>query len=327
MKKKIFIPFLTFMMVFFLAACGGNNQDNQEVGNVPEVEQEVAGNEASSTRVITYLDKEYEVPAKVERIVITGTMESMEDALVLDVKPVGAISVGGKFPEMFAPIVGEAQSIGEKTQPDLEAIVKLEPDVILGTSKFPEETMEKLNLIAPTFPVSHISTNWEANLELLGQLTGKEREAAAAIEAYNRKLEEGKAKVAEVVEGKTVVAIRIRQGNLFIYPESVFFNPVLYTDLGFAVPEPVQLAKAQENISLEQFSELNPDYIFLQFSVDENADHPKALEELQANPIWNSITAVKEGKVFVNVVDPLAQGGTAWSKAAFLDAVIESLTK
>jgi len=325
MKKRMFALLLALMAIFALTACTSKAPEKEEaVGGTPEIEEAVV---EETTRVITYLGESYEVPAKVERIVITGSMESMEDALVLAVNPVGAISVGGEFPEMFAPVVGEAQSIGEKTQPDLEAIVKLEPDVILGSSKFPEETMEKLKLIATTFPVSHISTNWGANLELLGELTGKEKEAKEAIEAYNQKIEESKGKLAETVKDKTVVAIRIRQGNLFIYPEAVFFNPVLYTDLGIAVPAPVQLAKAQENISLEQFTELNPDYIFVQFSLDENADNPKALEDLEANPIWSSITAVKEGKVFVNVVDPLAQGGTAWSKAAFLDAVVESLTK
>lgn len=121
------------------------------------------------------------------------------------------------------------------------------------------------------------------------------------------------------------MAVRIRSGNIMIYPPNVFFNPSLYTDLGFTVPQEIQNAKAQEVISLEKFSEMNPDYIFVQFSEDENKNNPKALEELQNNPIWKSINAVKNDKVFVNVVDPLAQGGTAWSKINFLKAVVEKL--
>src|SRR5690606_17933659 len=105
------------------------------------------------------------------------------------------------------------------------------------------------------------------------------------------------------------MAIRIRSGNLFIYPKDVFFNPSLYRDLGASVPKEVAAAKAQQNISLEKFAEINPDYLFVQFSPDENADQPKALEELQKNPIWKSLKAVKNGHVYVNIVDPLAQGG------------------
>jgi iron complex transport system substrate-binding protein len=266
------------------------------------------------------------VPANVERIVITGSMETMEDALVLGVEPVGAISVGGKFPDMFAAITGSAESIGEKAQPNMETILKLKPDVIFATTKFKPDVTEKLTKIAPTIPVSHISTNWEANLRLLAELTGKQDLAEQVLQEYKDDLAAAKEQLGERLKDKKVVIVRIRSGNIMIYPEDVFFNPSLYTDLGLTAPEEVKNAKAQETISLEKFSEMNPDYLFVQFSEDENKDQPKALEDLQNNPIWQSINAVKNNKVFVNVVDPLAQGGTAWSKINFLKAAVEKLS-
>ncbi len=114
--------------------------------------------------------------------------------------------------------------------------------------------------------------------------------------------------------------------SINVYPDSVFFNPSLYTDLGLTVPEEIKQAKAQQVISLEKFSEINPDYLFVQFSEDENKDNPKAMDDLQKNPIWQSLKAVKDGKVFVNVVDPLAQGGTAWNKMKFLEAALPKLS-
>lgn len=66
--------------------------------------------------------------------------------------------------------------------------------------------------------------------------------------------------------------------------------------MGLTVPEQIKSVKAQEAISLEKFAEINPDYIFLQFEGSENKDNPKALEDLQSNPIWQSITAVKDKK-------------------------------
>ena len=51
------------------------------------------------------------------------------------------------------------------------------------------------------------------------------------------------------------------------------------------------------------------------------------VNELLENPIFKSIEAAKNDHVFVNAVDPLAQGGTAWSKVKFLDAAITNLTK
>ncbi|WJQ81994.1 iron-hydroxamate ABC transporter substrate-binding protein [Brevibacillus brevis] len=331
--KKIYLGLSIAALTLALTACGGgkeavNNTTAPTTAPATTATAEKPADEANKaeTRTIKYLDKEYTVPSKTERIAIVGSMESMEDSLVLNVKPVGAISVGGKFPEMFAPITGEATSIGEKIQPNLETILSLKPDVILGSSKFPPEMAEKLNKIAPTFPVSHISTNWEANLQLLGELTGKQAEAEKALNEYKSGIEAAKAKLGDGIKDKKVLVIRLRQGNINIYPEKVFFNPALYADLGLTAPEEVKAAKAQEIISMEKFTQINPDYLFIQFSPDENKDKPNALEDLQSNPIWKSVNAVKNGNVYVNVVDPLAQGGTAWSKAQFLKAAVEKLS-
>ncbi|MGG4456398.1 iron-hydroxamate ABC transporter substrate-binding protein [Brevibacillus porteri] len=331
--KKIYLGLSIAALTLALTACGGgkeaaNNTTAPTAAPATTAAAEKPADDANKaeTRTIKYLDKEYTVPSKTERIVIAGSMESMEDSLVLNVNPVGAISVGGKFPEMFTPITGEAKSIGEKIQPNLETILSLKPDVILGSSKFPPEMVEKLNKIAPTFPVSHISTNWEANLQLLGELTGKQAEAEKALNEYKSGIEAAKAKLGDSVKDKKVLVIRLRQGNIGIYPEKVFFNPALYADLGLTAPEEVKAAKAQEIISMEKFSQINPDYLFIQFSPDENKDKPNVLEDLQNNPIWKSVNAVKNGKVYVNVVDPLAQGGTAWSKTQFLKAAVENLS-
>jgi len=112
-----------------------------------------------------------------------------------------------------------------------------------------------------------------------------------------------------------------------IYPAGVYLNPVLYEDLGAPVPDVVTAAEAQAELSLETLAEVNPDAIFLQFETSENADAPKALEELQANPIFQSLKATQNDQVFVNAIDPLAQGGTAWSKVKFLDVAAEKLLK
>ena len=161
----------------------------------------------------------------------------------------------------------------------------------------------------------------------MGKLTGKETEAEKIITDYNNNAGAAKEQLGESLKGKKVMVLRIRGGSVYVYPQDVYFNPVLYKDLGLDVPEVVKAAKAQEVISMEKLAEVNPDYVFLQFEESENADKPKALEELENNPIWKSMNAAKNGRVFVNAVDPLAQGGTAWSKTAFLKAATDSLTE
>lgn len=331
MLRPYFISLCSFLLVFALTACGtkdtavnGASSDKTAPAITAAASQSPAP-AVAEPKTITYLNKSYTVKSPTDKIVITGALEAMEDALVLGVQPIGAITTGGKFPELFKPITSSSQSIGEKMQPNMETILKLKPDVILGSTKFPEEVTEKLGKLAPTVSVSHIATNWQDNLRLMGELTGKQSQAQEILKKYQDDVAAAKSKLSDKWKGKKIVAVRIRTGSLSIYPADVFFNPTLYSELGFPVPEEIKAAKAQQTISLEQFSAMNPDAVFLQFSEDENKDHLTALEDLRKNPIWQSINAAKTNHVYVNAVDPLAQGGASWSKINFLKAVVDKL--
>lgn len=324
MKKKfLFISFIALFMLI-LAACGEKKAVEEESST--DTPKEESTNE-NGTRTIEYLGESYEVPEKVERIVVTGAMEAMEDMVVLDVHPVGAIAIGGKFPELYASVTDKAESIGEKIKPNFEKILELNPDVILGSTKFPEEVQSKLEKIAPTILVSHISTNWESNLNLLAELTGKQADAEKILSTYKADIEAAKSTLTEKLQDQKVAAIRIRGGQAYVYPKEVFLNAVLYGELGLAVPNEVAKAKSQEAISVEQLADMNPDYLFVQFSTDENADAPNALEDFKKNPIIQNITAFKNDQVFVNVLDPLMEGGPTYSRIKFLEAIQQNLVK
>lgn len=322
--KKLVMCICIMATLVLLASCG---KPTATEGTQSSTTTPVSSTDSASTatRTITYLDKSYTIPAKAERIVITGSLEAMEDSILLDIHPVGAISVSGKFPPLFASITDQAESIGEKIDPNFEKILSLKPDVILGTTKFDPAVLEKLQQIAPTIPYSHVATNWEANLTLLGEISGKQKQAAQEITAYKANLAKAKVSLQRTLKDKQVLLVRMREGSVCLYGPDLYFNPVLYSDLGLAIPAEVAAAKSQEAISIEQFAQMNPDVLFIQFSEDENPDATGALEDLQNNPIFQSIQAVKDGNVFVNVVDPLAQGGTAYSKIQFLQAFVDTL--
>lgn len=328
MKNKLFLTAIIAIFMLLATACGNGGE------SAPKTSSKEASTQAKEespkkeeTRTITYLGKEYTIPMEVKNIVITGAMEAMEDSVLLDVKPVGAMTIGGKFPEVFSSIVENAEPIGEKSQPDFETILKLKPDVILASTKFPDEVIQKLEKIGTTIRYSHIATDWEENVKFLGELTGKQEDATAEIEKYSSDLQSAKEKLKETVEGKKVLAVRIRGGNLFIYPETVFVNPLLYSDLGLSGVQEVQAAKAQEQISVEKLAEINPDYLFIQFENNENAQAPNALKDLQQNLILNKTNAFKDDHVFVNVIDPLSEGGPALSRINFLKEAVSALTK
>lgn len=315
------------LLALSLAACGTDKaEESTSTNNTTETSVTESQTELAKTQTITYLGEKYELPVEVKNIV-AASLESMEDAAMLGIKPVGVLEVGGKVPAYLASNFEGATLVGNKMEPNAEAILNLDPDVIVGTSKFPKETAEKLNKIQTMIPYSHISTNWKENLTVLAQLAGKEDDAKKIISDYEAKVADAQVKSKEQLADKQVLIIRVRGGVMYIYPAGVYLNPVLYEDLGAPVPEVVTTAKAQAELSLETLAQVNPDAIFLQFEESENKDTPKALEELQKNPIFTSLKASQNNEIYVNTIDPLAQGGTAWSKVKFLDAAAEKLLK
>ncbi|WP_100401903.1 ABC transporter substrate-binding protein [Bacillus sp. FJAT-42315] len=324
MNKKFILVSLIALFMLVLAACGGGqkSEPSKSEGNKEEKTEQTGGSE---TRTIEYLGEKYTVPQNVERVVVTGAMEAMEDATVLEVDLTGAVTVGGKFPEVYASATKQAESIGEKIQPNFEKILELKPDIILGSTKFPEEVHEKLKKIAPTILVSHIATDWEASLNLMAELTGKQAEAEKILAKYEADMDAARTSLQEKFEGKKVAAIRIRKGQLFVYPKDVYFNPVLYSELGLEVPAEVSKAKTQEAISVEQLAAMNPDALFVQFVTGEGTEEEKVFEELKKNPIIQNTNAFKNDQVFVNVVDPLMEGGPAYSRIEFLESVQKHL--
>ncbi|MBB6603563.1 ABC transporter substrate-binding protein [Bacillus pumilus] len=319
MKKWLALLILCIMTIT-TAACGA--AENKPASNTTKSKSA----EIAETN-INYLDQTYKLKTPVKRIVIAGSLESMEDAKLLNIEPIGASTVGGTFTELFKDITAKTEGIGEKTEPNLEKILKLKPDVILGSTKFPPATIKKLDKVQTTIPVSHVSSDWESNLLLLGTLTGKSEEAKNIISDYQKDLKQAKETLKDKSSNKTAVILRIRQGDLYVYPEDVYFNSTLYGDLGFTAPSDIKKAKAQALISLERLGELNPDYIFVQFSKEENSSKPNALKDLEENKIWTSLKAVKNGHINENVVDPMLQGGTALSKTTFLDKAVKWLEK
>lgn len=314
--KKLLGIIITAMLVV-LAACGNKESSTTEDnGAKKETKPEM--------QTIAYLDKEYKLPANIKTIV-TASQEAMEDAAVLGVKPAGALATAGEFPAYLGDSMSEAQDIGDKFQPNTEKLLQIKPDIILGTSKFKPEVVKNLNKVATMIPVSHISVNWKENLLLMGNITDKQAQAEEIIATYEKEAKELKEKLSTKLSNQKVMMIRIRAGNIYIYPESIYFNPVFYQDLGLTVPNEIKAAKAQEMISLEKLAEINPDYLFVQFEKAENPENENALKEYENNAVWNSMKAVKNKKVYTNAIDPMAAGGTAWSKTNFLDVLQEKL--
>jgi iron complex transport system substrate-binding protein len=324
--KKYLTLLLSTVLLTSLTACTAKDSAEKNNGENKNVSAEANTDNSNKDKAfkVNYLGQEYSFDKKVQNVVL-ASLEGMEDAAALGIEAVGVLEVAGEVPKYLSENFKSATLVGDKKNPNPEVILGLNPDVIVGTSKWGEETMTKLNKIAVTLPYSHVSSNWKANLLALAEITDKAEVGNKIISDYEAKASKAKEELSN--KNQNILVIRIRTGLMNIYPADVYLNPVLYDDLGLKAPEVLTQAKTQAELTIETLAEINPDAIFLQFEATENSDKPEALNELLENPIFKSIDASKNNKVFVNTVEPLSQGGTAWSKVRFLDAVVDNLLK
>jgi iron complex transport system substrate-binding protein len=317
-KKMIRVSAIALSLV--LVGCGKNN------GTTATGESSTKVSTTAKEETINYLDTDYTVKFPTSKI-ITASLEAMEDAAALDVKPLGAITVGGEIPSYLKKQMGDkVANVGDKFSPNVESVTALSPDVILGSTKFDDDVTNNLNKIAPTINVSHKSNDWEANLKLMGTLAGKADEADRLITDYKNDLKSFKADHSDVSD-KKILLLRIREGELCIYGTDYYYNPMLYKDLGFAVPKEVTDVDGQTTISPEQLAKIDADIIIVQFMDSENEGFTSALDDLKKDAIWKSVPAVANKQVFYNIVDGGYQGGTYLSKEVMLKAMNKQVLK
>ncbi|MFV0561304.1 MAG: ABC transporter substrate-binding protein, partial [Enterococcus sp.] len=166
--KKLVIAGGLLGVSLAIAGCGTSSATS-----TADTKTTTTTSETAKKQTLTYLDKKYEVTYPTNKIV-TASLESMEDAVALGVDPIGAVAVATDFPSYLIDDLGsDVQYVGNKLGTYVEAVTALAPDVILGSTKFDESVTANLNKIAPTINVSHQSTDWAENLELMGELSGK----------------------------------------------------------------------------------------------------------------------------------------------------------
>ncbi len=134
-----------------------------------------------------------EVPDSPERIV-TLYEGALDASVAAGVTPIGAIATRGG--NEVATYIGEhidtglLEMVGVARETNIEAVLRLEPDLILAAPQLPEEQYRLLSRIAPTVvPASDgfSRDGWKAESRLYGQALGKEADIEAVLEKAARR--------------------------------------------------------------------------------------------------------------------------------------------
>jgi iron complex transport system substrate-binding protein len=227
-------------------------------------------------------------------------------SLALGVKPVGAVESWDQKPwyNFLRDKMAGVKNLGEETQPNLEAIIALKPDLIIANKSRHEKIYPQLNSIAPTLVTEEVF-NWKANLKLSSQALYKEKEADEILSNWDKRVAEFKQKVGDKLKQTEVSIMRFEEdGSSRIYVTG--FAGSIFQELGLSRPKAQQVeGKTVINLtSKEQMSQLDGDYIFDITQVGAS-DPGKAQtqNDWTSHPLWKNLKGVKAGNYYkVDVV-------------------------
>lgn len=283
MMKKLTI----FLFLFAMLLVGCSNKE--EVGAETKVESGTKVEAAATTKMVSTINGDIEIPTQVERLVVDAYLPT---SLLLGVKPVGATEQD----LINVHIQDQIDGIENTGDSSVEKILALKPDLIIIANS-DAEAYAKLSKIAPTIVLPYETYRTvEEEVRGLAEILGKQAEGEAWLTEFEEKVQENREKLAAVMKPDETVAIFGAFGKEFyLYGDGIYRGgQAIYKQLQLKAPERIQKELIDEGITYqliayEVLPEYAADYIFLDESYGGELDKEDSL--------WQSIGAVKNDRV------------------------------
>lgn len=308
-----------------LSACGSQPDSGSGSGTK-------ASGEDAGTHVVDTYKGEVTVPNDPERVVVLDTAE-LDSAVTLGVTPVGATKAeagSGFLSYLPKGELADVQNVGTITEPNLEKIAGLDPDLILTNAVRHEKIYDKLSAIAPTVMTESTGKVWKENFLVHAEALGKEDKGRQVVAEYEKHV----AKVTEAIGGKKAAKeletniVRFVEGaDTRIYGDGSYIRTIL-EDVGLGRPAIVDKATAYDGLMLEispeQIDKADADVLFYtSYGDPEKSGEKKAT----GSPLWQNMQVVQEGNAY-RVDDELWIQGIGYTAAGkILDQMAEFLTE
>jgi len=278
MKKRI-IPFLVIVVVLMLSACTSGNE-NTSGGSKKDQKNDT----------ITYQSENgpVQVPAHPKRVVVLASYAG--NVMSLGVNLVGVDSWSKMNPNFKDKLKG----VEEVSEDNLEKIIALKPDLIIGLST--TKNLDKLKKIAPTVTFTYGKVDYLTQHIEIGKLLNKEKEATDWVNDFKKRVDEtGKQIKEKIGENATVSVIENFDKQLYVFGNNWGRGTeILYQQMGLKMPKKVEetaLKPGYYAISPEVLPEFAGDYIIF----SKNSDGDTSFQETNT---YKNIPAVKNKHVF-----------------------------
>jgi iron complex transport system substrate-binding protein len=234
----------------------------------------------------------FEIETIPERVVVLEF--SFVDALAaVDVSPVGVAD--DKDPTRVIAAVREKvepwQSVGARSQPSLEVIAQLKPDLIIADAERHRTIYEDLQRIAPTLLLKSRGETYQENLESaikIGVAIGKQDQMMQRVEHHHQSMAQFKQLFATQ---ETIQFGVVSDKGMWLHSPVSYAGGVL-TTLGLNSPLEDKTQAAYLPTSFEFLLKTNPDWLLIGLY-----STPNVVDEWRKNPLFKLLTSVKKQQV------------------------------
>ena len=246
----------------------------------------------AKTRVIQDEQGQFEINTTPQRIVVLEF--SFVDALAaVGVSPVGVADDNDATRVIPAvrDLVDPWQSVGMRSQPSLEAIAVLKPDLIIADAERHRAVYQDLQRIAPTLLLKSRGETYQENLESalkIGVALDKQSDMEQRIQQHHQAMLGFKSHFSLK---QTVQFAVVSDKGMWLHGPASYAGGVL-TTLGIASPIKELTEKAYLPTSFELLLKTNPDWLLLGAY-----SHPNVVNDWEKNPLFNLMTSAKNRQV------------------------------
>ncbi len=232
------------------------------------------------------------IPESPQRVVVLDTGE-LDNALALGAPIVGA-PIGDvlQYQAYLADQLDGITDTGTISEPNFEAILALQPNLIIGSKQRYEAIYPQLSAIAPTVFTESLRVPWQDNFRFHADALGKSAEADQLLADYDAHVAEIRAALGDALDSTTISIIRFRPGQVRLYLKSSYIGYILQ-DIGLPRPPSQDQDVFSAEISIEEMQQVDADYIFVTGYDVEDSERETFLN----SPLWQTLAAVQNGRV------------------------------
>lgn len=318
MKKPVIFAFI--LAISLLAACSNSNEKDRSSEDKGSNEEE---------RSVTIKDA-------MGKQTIEGTPENIvalewtyaENLLSLGIQPAGVADLDGfhQWVNIEKEFDKNVKDVGTRQEPNLEAISRLDPDLIIAVKFRHEQYLDKLKKIAPVVTFApygkEASKNHFQNMinkyKTLAKIVGKQDKAKQSIADMNKYIDKQKQRVADAdLKSEKYVATQAftaqNTPTIRIFTDNSMVAQVM-SKLGFKnafeTDKTETYGYTQAGVeALQTFQDKKLQFLYIVQNEDNIFEN-----QLKGNPVWENLSFVKNDNTHKLPGDTWTFGGVLSAK-------------